>query len=83
MVQEVEGSFVLNSGYFLGKWKDENKERPSKPGRYLVTASSTLDGKDRYLDIWDWTGKYWTDNCIGIPERNVVAWMELPEVYEG
>lgn len=65
-------------------WHEYPQESPPEEAeKYLVTLSDNLDGSgDRFVDVMYWTGKYWTDFSIGIPERTVVAWSELPKPYE-
>lgn len=76
------------------KWKPIKKEWPSKPGTYLVTYRVWSKGEylpkfeSTYVKILRYSeGVFRLPKCIN-PEaeadmnKEVLAWMELPEVYE-
>lgn len=66
-------------------WHPYPKEKPPKTGYYIVSASNYMDGKDPYVDIWQFckSEMFIKVGYIGIPESHVVAWAEMPKPYEG
>lgn len=60
----------------MSKWKTGN---PPRSRSYLVTISV---GGGRFVTIKFWSGCMWQGELKG-EKSNIVAWMELPEAYEG
>lgn len=76
------------------KWMPIKKEWPSKKGRYLVTYREWSNGNylpkydDTYVKILRYSEAIFSfPKCIN-PEaeadtnREVIAWMELPDIYK-
>lgn len=63
-------------------WHPFPQESPIEEGKYLVTLSDNFYDNDEFVDIMYWTGKQWMDFSIGVPERNIMAWKELPNPYK-
>ena len=63
-------------------WTPTSKEMPPE-GTYIITGKY---GKNRYIDIADYNDGWnsYSDEYKIHPEMHeVIAWMELPEVYKG
>lgn len=62
-------------------WRKFPESKPKKKGKYLVTVFDSEDQtvKPRVI-VARWrkkTGQFW-----GVPDWNILAWMEFPAPYE-
>ena len=63
-------------------WTPTSKEMPPE-GTYIITGKY---GKNRYIDIADYNDgwdSYSNEYKVHPEMHEVIAWMELPEVYKG
>ena len=71
------------------EWHPFPKDKPEKTRNYLATyrCGKTRQGEWNYIaGILNWNGKNWkTADAYGAPvimTDDVVAWMEIPDVYK-
>lgn len=84
---------VSNKGYFLekmieivknepkiGEWIPVEERLPKHDGDYLIQAINDYEGI--YMDVSSYDSQYKSFSYDGVEDHNVIAWMDLPKMYE-
>ena len=64
----------------VGEWIPVEDRLPKHYGQYLITAINDCGGV--YMDVSYYDSQYKSFSYDGVEDDNVIAWMDLPKMYE-
>lgn len=64
----------------VGEWIPVEERLPKHDGDYLIQAINDYEGI--YMDVSSYDSQYKSFSYDGVEDHNVIAWMDLPKMYE-